>query len=156
KELDQADKPPVKVNHHVKKAAAAPGRDAPTPEAQRRRPLHPCHTKISTANDDASGLTPEEPARMKENKSSSGTPKRGSGTGEDIVLLFAALATAAGFEVHITRTADRGRTFFNSRSTDDFLLNTYNVAVKVGDQWRFFDPESKYVPYGMLRWQEEG
>jgi hypothetical protein len=26
----------------------------------------------------------------------------------------------------------------------------------VGSEWRFFDPGSTYVPYGMLRWEEEG
>ena len=30
-----------------------------------------------------------------------------------------------------------------------------NIAVKVDDQWRFFDPASAYVPYGMMLWQEE-
>jgi len=30
------------------------------------------------------------------------------------------------------------------------------VAVKVGDNWKFVDPSSNYVPFGMLRWQQEG
>jgi hypothetical protein len=35
-------------------------------------------------------------------------------------------------------------------------MSTYNIAIKVGEQWRFFDPGSAYVPFDMLRWQEEG
>ena len=156
KELYEVYKSSIKVNDEVKKVAAETVGDTAAPDEKLHRLFDFCRTKIRNVNDDASGLTPEERAKMKENKSSSDTLKRGFGTGEDIDLLFAALATAAGFEVHVTNTADRGRTFFNSRSTDAFLLNTYNIAVKVGDQWRFFDPASKYVPYGMLRWQEEG
>jgi hypothetical protein len=26
----------------------------------------------------------------------------------------------------------------------------------MGDQWKFFDPAAMYLPFGMLRWQEEG
>src|SRR5262249_54212883 len=127
KELYEVYKSSIKVNDEVKKVAAETVGDAATPDEKLHRLFDFCRTKIRNVNDDASGLTPEERAKMKENKSSSDTLKRGFGTGEDIDLLFAALATAAGFEVHITRTADRGRTFFSSRSTDDFLLNTYNV-----------------------------
>ena len=35
-------------------------------------------------------------------------------------------------------------------------MRTYDIAVKVGDGWRFYDPASTYVTHGMLRWQEEG
>src|SRR6185295_17441755 len=43
----------------------------------------------------------------------------------------------------------------------DYFLNLYfmlssNIAVRVGNGWRFFDPASQHVPLGMLRWQEEG
>ncbi|MCI0661093.1 MAG: hypothetical protein L0220_08465, partial [Acidobacteria bacterium] len=29
-------------------------------------------------------------------------------------------------------------------------------AVKIGEQWRFFDPGTAYVPFGMLHWEKEG
>lgn len=35
-------------------------------------------------------------------------------------------------------------------------MNSYNVAVRVGNDWRFFDPAGTNLPFGMLRWQEEG
>ena len=37
-----------------------------------------------------------------------------------------------------------------------YFMRAYEVAVQVNDQWRFFDPASTYVPFGMLRWQEAG
>jgi len=36
------------------------------------------------------------------------------------------------------------------------MLVSYNIAVRLNDQWRFFDPAGRYLPFGMLRWQEEG
>ena len=82
------------------------------------------------------------------------------GTGEDIDLLFAALATAAGFEARMAHLADRSDIFFSPRAFE-YLLNmyfmrSYNIAVRIGNDWRFFDPASTYIPFGMLRWQEEG
>jgi hypothetical protein len=35
-------------------------------------------------------------------------------------------------------------------------MRTMDIAVKVGDQWRFYDAAAKWLPVGMLRWQEEG
>ena len=39
---------------------------------------------------------------------------------------------------------------------DDYFINPASVAVRVGEGWRLFNPGSTYVPFGMLRWQEEG
>src|SRR5207302_6949232 len=63
---------------------------------------------------------------------------------------------AAGFEARFCRLGDRGDTWFDRNFADPYFLRTYNVAVRVKDEWRFFDPASRGVPYGMLRWQEEG
>jgi hypothetical protein len=35
-------------------------------------------------------------------------------------------------------------------------MRTYQVAVKVGENWQFYDPGTAYLPYGLSRWQEEG
>src|SRR5205823_14799174 len=78
------------------------------------------------------------------------------GKSTDIDYLFAALATAAGFEARMARVGDRGDTFFDPSFADDYQLQSYDIAIKVGNDWRFFDPGSTYVPFGMLRWQEEG
>ena len=145
----------LKANDEVKKVAAELTANAATADEKLRRLFDFCRTKIKNVNDDASGMTNEERAKVKENKNAADTLKRGVGTGEDIDVLFAALANASGLDARITRISDRGRIFFDRRSTDRFMLNGYNVAVKVDDSWRFFDPASKYVPFGMLRWQEE-
>ena len=52
--------------------------------------------------------------------------------------------------------SDRSDIFFDPNFPDDYFLRSASVAVRVGNDWRFFDPGSAYVNYGMLRWQEEG
>lgn len=146
----------VKVNDEVRKAAATIIGDAATPEQKLERLYDFCRLKIKNVNDDASGMTADDRAKLKANASPADTLKRGMGDGEDIDYLFAALATAAGFDAHVTRIGDRSDIFFDSTFADNYLLVSYNIAVKLGNEWRFFDPASTYVPFGMLRWQEEG
>lgn len=150
----------TKVNDDIKRAAQAAIGDASTSDQKLERLFDFCRTKIKNINDDASGLTGDALAKLKENKTAADTLKRGMGTGEDIDLLFAALATAAGFDARVAHLADRSDIFFNPNEFE-FLLNlyfmrSYNIAVRGANGWRFYDPASQYVPLGMLRWQEEG
>ena len=149
----------AKVNDDIKRAAQAAIGDASTPDQKLERLFDFCRSKIKNINDDASGLTGDDLAKLKENKTAANTLKRGTGTGEDIDLLFGALATAAGFEARLAHLADRSDIFF-SPNAYEFLVNlyfmrSYNIAVRLGNAWRFYDPASQYVPLGMLRWQEE-
>jgi len=156
KEYHQRFKAASKVSDDVKKVATDLVSDAATPEEKLERLFEYCRAKIKNVNSDASGLTSDDVNKLKDNKSPSDTLKRGMGTGYDIDMLFASMATAVGFDARIIRLADRSDTFFSATFTDDYFLSVYDIAVKVGDQWRFFDPGSTYVSRGMLRWQEEG
>ena len=150
----------LKVNEDVQKAATTIIGDAATPEQRLGRLLDFCRTQIRNVSSDAPELFASNRDKIKENKSSSDILKRRTGTGVDINLLFCALATAVGFDAHVALVADRSQIFFDPRTADPLLcayfLRSFNVAVRLGDEWRFFDPASKYVPNGMLRWQEEG
>lgn len=156
KEFHEMFKSRTKMSDEVKKAAADAIGDATTPEQKLERLFEFCRSKIKNINDDASGMTAEDRAKWKENKSPADTLKRGMGTGQNIDFLFAALAIAAGFDVRMANLADRSDTFFDASFPDDYFISTYDIAVRVGDTWHFYDPASTYVPYGMLRWQEEG
>ncbi|HSO75563.1 MAG TPA: hypothetical protein VLU47_12075, partial [Blastocatellia bacterium] len=37
-----------------------------------------------------------------------------------------------------------------------YFMSSNNIAVRVDNEWRFFDPAGTYIPIRMLRWQEEG
>lgn len=156
KEVYELHKSDIKVNDEVKRAAAEAVGTATTNEEKLKRLDEYCRTKIKNVNDDASGLTPEQRAKVKTNKSPSDTLKRGQGTSEDIDMLFAALAIAAGFDARVGELGDRGDIFFDPSFTNAYFMNRHVIAVKDGENWRFFDPASSYVPYGMLPWRSEG
>jgi len=156
KELYDDSKSSMKVNEDIRKAAAGAIGDATSPEEKLHRLFDFCRAKIKNINDDASGLTEADLSKVKKNESPSDTLKHGIGTGRDINFLFGSLAGAAGFDARIARLADRSDIFFDVNFTSTYFLRAYNIAGKVGTEWKFFDPASMYVPFGMLRWQEEG
>src|SRR6266850_4317990 len=139
REVYDTYKPILKPTDEIRKATAEAIGDASTSQEKLARLFNYSRDRIRNVNDDAAGFTNEERAKIKENKTPTDTLKRGTGTGEDIDILFAAMANAAGFDARITRTSDRSRIFFNNASTDRYMLNGYNVAVLVDGQWRFFD-----------------
>jgi uncharacterized protein DUF3857 len=160
KEVYEKYKSAMKVDDEIKKAAAAVLADASTNEQKLNRLYEFCRSRIKNINDDASGMTASDLAKLKENEIPSHTLKRGMGTGFDINLLFGALATAAGFDARVAQLADRSDIFFDPKNASEFLtayfMSSYNMAVRVDNEWRFFDPAGTYIPFGMLRWQEEG
>ena len=156
KRLHDNFKSPMKVSDEVRRAAAEAAGDAVTPEQKIERIYNFVRAKVRRVTDDALGLTPDQLKKIKENKSPSDTLKRGMGTAFDIDMLFAAMASASGFDVRVAATSDRGDVFFDPTFPDDYFINPASIAVRVGDQWRLFNPGSTYVPFGMLRWQEEG
>lgn len=81
------------------------------------------------------------------------------GTGRNIDHLFAALATAAGFDAHLALSGNREYVFLKQSFPDPYFLlqrGTRFIAVRIGESWRFFSPAERYTPFGMLGWREEG
>lgn len=155
--LHEIFKENVKVNDDVKRAAAEIVGDAQTPEQKLERLYDFCRLKIKNLSDDASGLTDDDRAKLKKNGKPADTLKRAQGTAADIDELFAALAISAGFDARWALMADRSRIFFDPSFADVYFLlrGRNNIAIRVGDGWRFFEPSDTYVPYGMLAWQAE-
>lgn len=149
-------KPRLKVNDDVRKAALDAVGAVSDPDEKLRGLFDLCRSRIKNIHSAESGLTSDEIANRKENKTPSDTLKRGQGTANEINMLFAAMATAAGFHVRPVLLPDRGDIFFDSTFPDGYFMRFLGVAVKTADQWRFFDPGAPYTPYGMLAWQKEG
>src|SRR6185436_5472455 len=78
------------------------------------------------------------------------------GRGTDISLLFVALSNAAGFDARMARVPDSSDIFFTPQRPLTYFISNFSVAVKLNDQWSFYDPSTPYLEPGMLRWQEEG
>lgn len=148
----------LKPSGELNKAAVEIIGDATTPDQKLCRLFRFCTSNIRNVSQSDPGSEGAE-VTFKENKTPTDTLKQGIGTGSDINFLFAALAQAAGFNPYLAQLPDRSDIFFDPTSHDIALsvhfLSATHIAIKVDGEWRFFDPASKYVPYGMLRWQEE-
>jgi hypothetical protein len=146
----------IKPNDEVKAAVAGIVGDAKTDPEKLQRLYDFCRTKIKNVSDDASGLTPDDRAKLKENKSPADTLKRAQGTGTDIDYLFAALARAAGFDARVALSGNNDDFFFDRGFMHYSFLGSLFVAVQVEGSWQFFSPAEMYTTYGMLGWPEEG
>lgn len=84
------------------------------------------------------------------------TLQRGRGRSSEINALFAALVRGVGFEVRLARIPSNA-TVLDCRETDGWMLLSHTaVAVKHGGTWKFHDPATGVLPYGMLDRFEEG
>jgi hypothetical protein len=155
KERYEDAKPQIKPNDDVRKKTAEVVAGATTPEQVIGKLFQFIRTNIKNVNDDASDFTPQQREKFKENKQPSDTLKRGMGTGSDIIYLFASMATAAGLDARIVWAGDRSDFFFHPGLADDYFLGNQDVAIKIGNEWKFFDPTAVYLPPGMLYWGEE-
>jgi hypothetical protein len=159
REVYDAHKAAMKVGDEIKRAAAEATAGATTDEEKLDKIFDYVRAKVKNVGDVTSGFTSEEVGKMKESKSPADTLKRGAGNWHEIDMLFAAMSTAAGFDARVAKVGDRAEDFFDPSFADSYFLNyrgTEDIAVKVGGQWRFYDPGTTYVTRGMLRWQEEG
>jgi hypothetical protein len=93
---------------------------------------------------------------LKENRTTADTFKQKAGSGPEITLLFIALAESQGFDARVAELSSRTFGMFDKDFADDYFLVRHDVAVKVNGQWKFCDPASPLLPFGMLNWEEEG
>ncbi len=147
-------KPYLKSSDEVRKAADEASAGAKDPEEKIARLMQYCRARIKRLSDD--DVTEQQRAKAKENHNPAETLSRGIGTGFDVDMVFAAMVSSQGFETRLAKIADRSDLPFDRGFPDDYFMRTYDIAVKVGDRWRFYDASARELPSGMLRWQEEG
>ena len=146
----------MKVSGSITETTAQVVGDAATPEQKVERIFNFVRSKVKNIYDDSLNLSSEQLKNIKANKTPADTLERGQGNGHDINMLFAAMTSAAGLETHVAELAPHTVGNFNINFPDDYFMQTEDIAIKINDQWKFYDPASKYVPFGMLVWQEEG
>jgi hypothetical protein len=93
---------------------------------------------------------------LKENKSVEDVLVRGYAYANEINYLFVAMARAAGFDALIVRLADRSRTVFQHNVLDYGQFNASVVLVSFADHNLFLDPATRFCPFGLVPWGEEG
>lgn len=154
-ELFQLTKDLLKPNDTLKQTAFEVIGGATSQEEQLVRLYDFCQTKIKNLSTDAA-MTEEEKNKAKINYSPADTLKRQTGWGPDIDVLFAALVNASGMQAQIAWTGDREYRFFDRTNKSTRLIHPNAVAVKTDTGWRFFKPGARFVPFGMVNWNEEG
>lgn len=127
---------------------------AATPEEKLRKIYEYCQREIKNTTFDST-LTDEDRKKLPSVKSMSDVIKRKSGSSQYVDMLFGALATAAGFDARVAFTGDRSKMFFDPNMANENLIHPAAIAVKVGEDYKFFDPGMPFVPYGSLIWYEE-
>lgn len=82
--------------------------------------------------------------------------KERAGTSYQINLLFGALASAAGLDVNLFYSSNRSEIFFNpDKVSNSSFLHSAGIAVKVGNNWTFYDPGTPYLGYGDMFWHDQ-
>lgn len=143
-----------KPANDVKKAAADITGTAATPDEKLKKLYEFCQAQIRNVSFDRT-ITDEERKKLSPNKTVSDVLKRKTGTARDIDLLFGSMASALGLEARPAFSGNRSRIFFKPEMTNEYFIHFAAIAVKVGENWKFYNPGTPFLPYGSLVWYEE-
>ena len=77
----------------------------------------------------------------------------GRGTPYEITELFIGMARAAGLSAYAMWVPDRAEELFTPMWMDTRQLDDYIAIVSLNGKDVYFDPGSRYCPYGQLAWQ---
>jgi hypothetical protein len=143
-----------KSDKEIKKAATDITASAASDEEKLRKLYEFCQTQIRNVTFDTT-TSEEEKQKLNKIKSLADVLKNKSGDAGSVDLLFGALAKALGFETRIAFSGNRSKMFFDPRMTNESFIHPAAIAVLVGSDWKFFNPGTSFLPYGMLVWYEE-
>ncbi|HUR97560.1 MAG TPA: DUF3857 and transglutaminase domain-containing protein [Pyrinomonadaceae bacterium] len=139
----------------IRKKAAELTAGATTDDEKLRRIYDYIQKQIKNVDFDLT-LTDEQREKL-DHDHAEDTIKLGMGNSVYVELLFASLAKASGYEVNLVFSGDRSDNFFSPEKYPfAAFIHLACVAVKVQDEWKYFNASVPYVPYGYLTWNEEG
>lgn len=92
--------------------------------------------------------------RVSQNKSADDVFRHNYGYGNEINFLFVALARSAGFDASFMMVANRASALFEPQVPDESQLNAAIVLVRLNGENIYFDPATRFCPYGMIPWYE--
>jgi hypothetical protein len=151
----ESSKSSMKANDEVKAATAEAIAGAASDEEKLRKIYEYTKTRIRNITY-ADNVTDDERKKVGNAKTAGDTLKLKMGSASDVDNLFGAMARAAGFDARVALSGNRGELFFDPKIANvSLMLNSSSIAVKVGQDWKFYSPASYFVPFGMLNWVEE-
>jgi hypothetical protein len=144
-----------KPDKEIKKVAQEITASVSSPEAKISKLYEYVQTQIKNTSFDAS-LTDEDRKKLPKIKELSDVLKHKHANVQFVDMLFGAMANSLGYDTRIALVANRSKMFFDPNMTNESFIQPAAIAVKVGDNWKFFNPGVKFLPEGMLAWYEEG
>ena len=138
----------------IKKVAEQITAGAAGDEEKLKRIYEYCQREIRNTTFDPT-LTEEERKKLPQIKSVGDALKKKVGSSMYVDLLFGAMASSLGMEVRIALSGDRSKMFFNPNMTNEKFVHPAAIGVKIGDEFRMYNPGLKFLPFGMLAWYEE-
>jgi len=79
--------------------------------------------------------------------------ERKRGSGDQLAQLFVAMARAAGMKAYVFAVTNRDRSLFTDYYLNMSQLDDDVAVVNVDGKEMYFDPGSRYCPYGHLDWK---
>jgi len=143
-----------KPDKEIKRVAAEVTAAVSTPQEKLQKLYEYCQTQIKNTSFDTS-LTDEQRAKLPTVKSLGDVLKNKSGSSQFVDMLFGAMANSLGYETRVAFTGNRSKMFFQPDMTNESFIHPAAIAVKVGNDWQFFNPGVRFLPVGMLVWYEE-
>ena len=96
----------------------------------------------------------EKREHLAENKSAEDIFRHNYAHANEINFLFAALARAGGFDASIVQVVSRASGVFEQQVLDGSQLNAIVVLIRLKGEDLYFDPASRFCPYGVVPWFE--
>ena len=143
-----------KPDKEIKKVAEEVTANVATPEEKLQKLYQYCQTEISNTTFDTT-LTDDQRKKLADIKSLSDVLKHKAASAQYIDMLFGAMASSLGYEARVAFCSDRSEMFFKPEMTNESFIHPAAIAVKVENDWKFFNPGLKFLPYGSLVWYEE-
>ena len=143
-----------KSNKEIKKVAAEVTASANTDEEKLQKLYEYVQKQIKNTSFDVS-LTDEDRKNLPKIKELSDVLKHRAASAQFVDMLFGAMTGSLGYETRIAFAANRNKMFFHPQMTVESFIHPAAIAVRVGSDWKYFNPGTSFLPYGMLVWYEE-
>jgi hypothetical protein len=91
---------------------------------------------------------------LSENKSAEDILRHNYASANEINLLFTALARSAGFDASVVEVVNRASAIFEPQVPDPSQLNAMVVLIRLNGKNLYFDPATRFCPYGLVPWFE--
>jgi Domain of Unknown Function with PDB structure (DUF3857)/Transglutaminase-like superfamily len=126
-------------------------------QEQKLRKLYAAVMKLENTDYTRQHSNEEEKAEgFKEVHTTDDIWNRKRGSNDQLTELFVAMARAAGMKAYVMAVTNRDHSIFLKAYSSFSQFDDYLAIVNLDGKEQFFDPGSRYCPYGHLAWKHTG